>query len=349
MEQSLTIHSEPQERGYILSLSGRLDTLGARELDETIGKFPEQPNLHLLLDMKNVTFLSSAGIRILIKSYKQCHNNGGECILAHVPAQAAGVLKMVGLEQLITGTEQQPTITQQEREQANILFQWQSLHQETGNFIRYEAENNKAPTFGPYDLIIGRDQNQQEFIVLNNQWISQSRDLIKPQYYIGTHGSPSHYITFKSQNGHPIMLTTLITNLLQLCEVKSAGIVITTYRGGWIGLENNSTQLLFTRKPNYRNHSVIMTGIIHTDRYPEVESYTRLTTPDGQLAAHLHLAVYPYLSLKTEETDLNQQLHPLLTTNSLQHLLHLVNDNRIPEGSGESRLTQGCAWLIKIE
>lgn len=152
MEQSLTIHSEPQERGYILSLSGRLDTLGARELDETIGKLPEQPNLHLLLDMKNVTFLSSAGIRILIKSYKQCHNNGGECILAHVPAQAAGVLKMVGLKQLITGTEQQPTITQQEREQANILFQWQSLHQETGNFIRYEAENNKAPTFGPYDL-----------------------------------------------------------------------------------------------------------------------------------------------------------------------------------------------------
>lgn len=107
MDKILNITLQQQEEQLILHLDGRLDTLGARKLDETLLQLGQSRTRHLILNMKDIAFLSSAGIRILIKYYKQNQTNKGDFSLSNVQPQAEGVLKMVGLEQLILSGQYQ--------------------------------------------------------------------------------------------------------------------------------------------------------------------------------------------------------------------------------------------------
>ena len=75
-----------------VSLSGRLDVDGALKIDSDFNKIAEA-NKNLLVDMSDVSFLASLGMRTLITAAKAISNNGGKLVLLSPQANVEKVLR----------------------------------------------------------------------------------------------------------------------------------------------------------------------------------------------------------------------------------------------------------------
>jgi len=62
----MEIHVERADAILILSLDGRLDAFGATQLDEALKSALTPEDALVVLDMANVPYLSSGGIRTLL-------------------------------------------------------------------------------------------------------------------------------------------------------------------------------------------------------------------------------------------------------------------------------------------
>lgn len=361
MDKVLKIDKQGEGEQIILHLSGRLDTLGARQLEESLEKQIKQNYHNILLNLQDIQFLSSAGIRILIKYYKLCKEAEGDLILGNVPLQAAGVLKMVGLEQLMLPNPQaEKVIEKQERTAGNIHLECLEFHQELAEAKKQE----KTPVpLQSYNMLIGRKQQNingcgEEFITIGNRIISDEKttDTILPQYYIGTNGSPSHFIQFKSQHSTSATIETITEQLLDISKSQCAGIICLAKSAGVVGVfsqitpEQNNKEIYLTEQPEFHDHLLLIAGVAESENSEVFKPYTRPFSPNNKLSCHYHAAVYDSVeTVPTEEKDLNRILDQLLANQSLKTTLHLLNDNRPADGSGQTRLYEGVAWIIKIQ
>lgn len=71
----MTIETNKNGNALALSLEGRLDTTTAPELDETLKGSLEGVN-DLTLDLKELEYLSSAGLRVLLSAQKRMSKQG---------------------------------------------------------------------------------------------------------------------------------------------------------------------------------------------------------------------------------------------------------------------------------
>ncbi len=93
-----------EKRLVIIDLQGRLDAHGASELDK-VWKSPEggaQPQiLCAILDMAQVEYLSSAGLRLITAIHKSLAARGGTIALAGARPYCRGVIDMAGLSETL--------------------------------------------------------------------------------------------------------------------------------------------------------------------------------------------------------------------------------------------------------
>lgn len=90
------------EQGFeVLVLEGRLDAYWSDHLDSELSKCIRDGIYKLRLDMSAVNYLSSAGIRVLIKSYKDLNKINGEFYLVNISENVQSVLKLSGIESLL--------------------------------------------------------------------------------------------------------------------------------------------------------------------------------------------------------------------------------------------------------
>lgn len=97
MEQKLKITSRDEGKKTILTLEGRLDANWAGVLDDTLKQVVEDSKYIVGLDLAGITFLSSAGIRILVKQNKAFRALLGELSVVAMSDNVKDVLDMVGL------------------------------------------------------------------------------------------------------------------------------------------------------------------------------------------------------------------------------------------------------------
>ena len=80
----------------IFSVEGRLDSITSLEFqDKLISAFNECE--HVSLDFKDVSFISSAGLRVLVMAQKTAHGRKGSLTLLNVSEQIMKLLDMTGL------------------------------------------------------------------------------------------------------------------------------------------------------------------------------------------------------------------------------------------------------------
>ena len=91
-----------------LVLSGRLDSFGAQTLDQELATSLRQGNYALLLDLSNVHYVSSAGIRTLLKYNKQFRSLGGQLRIIALSQNAREVFGLAGITDLLVETEDTP-------------------------------------------------------------------------------------------------------------------------------------------------------------------------------------------------------------------------------------------------
>lgn len=89
-----------QGSARILKLNGRLDTLTAPQLDAQAEKLYGVTDL--VLDFADVAYISSAGLRVLLKAQKQMNAMHGTMKVIHVCSEVADVFEITGFDGILT-------------------------------------------------------------------------------------------------------------------------------------------------------------------------------------------------------------------------------------------------------
>ncbi len=84
-------------RNDLVRVKGRIDSATAPQLAEVLDKLIRSGRFHIILDLSEVEFMSSAGLRVLISAQKTCRRyNRGQVALAAVPKRIYEALELAG-------------------------------------------------------------------------------------------------------------------------------------------------------------------------------------------------------------------------------------------------------------
>ena len=83
-----------------VQLSGRMDVQGALSIDKKFSTLAEEKK-NIALDLSNVTFLASLGIRTLIMTCKALASKGGDMVILNPQPNVEKVLKTSGVDTVI--------------------------------------------------------------------------------------------------------------------------------------------------------------------------------------------------------------------------------------------------------
>lgn len=97
----LNIQQEQNGTALTLHLIGRLDTTTAPQLEQCL-----QENLggvqELVLEFSQLAYLSSAGLRVLLKARKQMDRQGGTLVVRHANEMIQEVFEVTGFADILT-------------------------------------------------------------------------------------------------------------------------------------------------------------------------------------------------------------------------------------------------------
>lgn len=97
---TFSIQSETKGNIAVAVVAGRIDSETAPEFDRELAKIVGG-NSRVVLDLKGVEYISSAGIRAMVKASQSAEKGGGAVALASVPESVNSLLYTVGLNQKI--------------------------------------------------------------------------------------------------------------------------------------------------------------------------------------------------------------------------------------------------------
>jgi len=85
----------------VVNLIGRLDSQSAPELDAVLDDLASQGISKIIANLNELLFISSAGLRSLIKAAKVAQADGGALKLVSVPEVINSAMYTAGLDQII--------------------------------------------------------------------------------------------------------------------------------------------------------------------------------------------------------------------------------------------------------
>ena len=95
----MKIKKELENNVLVLALEGRLDTVTAPELEREINDLSGVRDL--VIDMKNLEYISSAGLRVILKAQKTM-NTQGSMKLINVGESIMEVFEITGFSDILT-------------------------------------------------------------------------------------------------------------------------------------------------------------------------------------------------------------------------------------------------------
>ena len=81
---------------------GRIDTMAAEQLDETLQAVVAGGSHRVVVDMSKVEYISSAGLRSLAAVLVRCREEGGDMRLAALNERVTRVFKIIGFDLLMS-------------------------------------------------------------------------------------------------------------------------------------------------------------------------------------------------------------------------------------------------------
>ena len=94
MPLTIEIHAEPNE-GKRISLAGSLDTDTAKQLQDKIDHEIDSTVHMVIMDLKRLEFLSSAGLRVIFKTKKYMDSHEGKFMLLNLQPQVRKVFDII--------------------------------------------------------------------------------------------------------------------------------------------------------------------------------------------------------------------------------------------------------------
>jgi len=100
MMEEFSVKSEHKGDVIIAAVAGRIDSVTAANLDQELEKLVHGHE-KVVLDLTDVAYLSSAGVRAIVKMLRNEQKTGGAVKLAAIPKTVAETLETVGMMELL--------------------------------------------------------------------------------------------------------------------------------------------------------------------------------------------------------------------------------------------------------
>ncbi len=84
-----------------IKLSGRLDILGTGAIETKFSGYCAGENPRVVVDLSDVDFLASIGIRLLVLTAKSVATRGGKMVLLNPTPEVQSVLEITGIPAII--------------------------------------------------------------------------------------------------------------------------------------------------------------------------------------------------------------------------------------------------------
>lgn len=102
MQSHFRVEAQNQGQSYILAVSGELDLAAASSLEEELGQALESGAQVIVIDLKNLDFIDSTGLSVLVRAHQRAEESGLRLGLVNPGAQVERLLSLTGLAQRLT-------------------------------------------------------------------------------------------------------------------------------------------------------------------------------------------------------------------------------------------------------
>lgn len=150
----------------VLSISGRIDGLTSTGLKGSIDQAAVDGRRNLVLDFANVSYMSSAGLRVILQSHKALGQIGGKLALVAVPQAIMQVFKVSGMADFLhisDGLKSLQTVNAPDNVSAEtieislngISFECREISVPPGKFFTFGSVDKLFnASFGPTDATV---------------------------------------------------------------------------------------------------------------------------------------------------------------------------------------------------
>lgn len=97
----MDVHVATRQNATVVTIVGEIDGSTAPQAQESILAQAE-PNARVLLDMTGVTYMSSAGLRMLLLAYRTIHGKGGKIVLVGLSDDLKDTMAVTGFLDFFT-------------------------------------------------------------------------------------------------------------------------------------------------------------------------------------------------------------------------------------------------------
>lgn len=96
----LAITVQNLKRVDFVTVSGRIDSSNNDELDNALNDLFARGRHMLVLDLSDVNYMSSAGLRVMVSGLRECAKGNGDLVLLSPSERVREVLGLSGLSEL---------------------------------------------------------------------------------------------------------------------------------------------------------------------------------------------------------------------------------------------------------
>lgn len=97
----MQIKTNVDNRKLVISLSGRLDTITSPQLEEEINRYLLDKIETVILNVKELEYISSAGLRLVLMLHKKMAKQGGQLKLINVNDMVMEIFDMIGMSDFL--------------------------------------------------------------------------------------------------------------------------------------------------------------------------------------------------------------------------------------------------------
>ena len=97
---TLSMDTDNIQSVSVMKVNGRIDSDTAPEFERALLQMLDDNRNKIILNLAGVEFLSSAGLRVLVKALKAAQSCGGDVRLVSLSEPIKGILLTVGMNQM---------------------------------------------------------------------------------------------------------------------------------------------------------------------------------------------------------------------------------------------------------
>jgi anti-anti-sigma factor len=168
------------------------------------------------------------------------------------------------------------------------------------------------------------------------------------------------------EEGGRVRLSRLAGACLEMAGSEAVGIVVVAQSAGLVGASLRRSPgmdgaeggpfrfpeirqwLSFTPERAHTRSLVLLAGVAARGTGGRLAPVLRPLASDDGLTGHFHAAAFSYRPLQRGALDLKTTVGTLFEAETLQGVLHLLNDDRPITGAGESEFVRGACWISPI-